>query len=67
MSPSTAIWGSATMDRELGTFGPRGALMGRNLAPEFMHPAPACTFAAWIAARGAEDMFLTAIGEAEVL
>ena len=38
-----------------------------NVASELMKPAPAPSVAAWIAARDAEKLFLTAIGEAELL
>ena len=38
-----------------------------NVASELMRPAPAPTVAAWIAARDAEELFLTAVSEAELL
>ena len=38
-----------------------------NVASELMKPTPAPAVAAWIAARDAEELFLTAIGEAELL
>ena len=38
-----------------------------NVASELMKPAPAPSVAAWIAARGAEELFLTAVSEAELL
>ncbi len=38
-----------------------------NVACELMRPAPAPTVAAWIAERNAEDLFLTAVSEAELL
>ncbi len=38
-----------------------------NVASELMRPAPAASVAAWVAARDAEELFLTAIGEAELL
>ena len=38
-----------------------------NVASELMRPAPASTVAAWIAEQDAEDQFLTAVSEAELL
>ena len=38
-----------------------------NVASELMKPAPAPSVAAWVALRDAEELFLTAIGEAELL
>ena len=38
-----------------------------NVASELMRPAPASTVAAWIAEQDAEDLFLTAVSEAELL
>ena len=37
-----------------------------NVASELMRPAPTPSVAAWIAERDAEDMFLTAVSEAEL-
>ena len=37
-----------------------------NVASELMRPAPTASVAAWIAERDAEDMFLTAVSEAEL-
>ena len=37
-----------------------------NVASELMRPAPAPSVAAWIAERDTEDMFLTAVSEAEL-
>ena len=37
-----------------------------NVASELMRPAPMASVAAWIAARDAEDLFLTAVSEAEL-
>ena len=42
-------------------------ILDTNVASELMLPTPAAAVAAWIAARNAEDMFLTAISEAELL
>ncbi len=36
------------------------------VASELMRPAPTASVAAWIAERDAEDMFLTAVSEAEL-
>ena len=38
-----------------------------NVASELMRSAPAPTVAAWIAERDAEELFLTAVSEAELL
>ena len=38
-----------------------------NVASELMRPEPAPSVAAWIAARDAEDIYLTAVSEAELL
>ncbi len=38
-----------------------------NVASELMRPEPAPTVAAWIAERGAEEFYLTAVSEAELL
>ena len=38
-----------------------------NVASELMRSAPASTVAAWIAERDAEELFLTAVSEAELL
>ena len=38
-----------------------------NVASELMRSAPAPTVAAWIAERNAEELFLTAVSEAELL
>ena len=38
-----------------------------NVASEIMKPAPAPAVAGWIAARDAEELFLTAVSEAELL
>ena len=42
-------------------------VLDTNVASELMRPAPAPAVAAWIAQRDAEDMFLTAVSEAELL
>ena len=42
-------------------------VLDTNVASELMRPAPASTVAAWIAERDAEDFFLTAVSEAELL
>lgn len=41
-------------------------IVDTNVASELMRPAPAAEVAAWIAGRDAEQLFLTAIGEAEL-
>ena len=41
-------------------------VLDTNVASELMRPAPASTVAAWIAQRDAADLFLTAVGEAEL-
>ena len=38
-----------------------------NVASELMRPSPARAVAAWIAGQGAEEMYLTAVSEAELL
>ena len=38
-----------------------------NVASELMRPEPASTVAAWIAERDADELFLTAVSEAELL
>ncbi len=38
-----------------------------NVASELMRPEPAAEVAAWIGGRDAEDMYLTAVNEAELL
>ena len=38
-----------------------------NVASELMRPVPTPTVAAWIAERDAEELFLTAVSEAELL
>ena len=38
-----------------------------NVASELMRPSPAPTVAAWIAGRDAEELYLTAVSEAELL
>ena len=38
-----------------------------NVASELMRPLPAPTAAAWITGRDAEDLYLTAVSEAELL
>ena len=38
-----------------------------NVASELMRPSPAPAVAAWIAARDAEELYLTAVSEAELL
>ena len=38
-----------------------------NVASELMRPEPAPTVAAWIAERDAEELYLTAVSEAELL
>ena len=40
-------------------------VLDTNVACELMRPAPAPTVAAWIAERNAEDLFLTAVSEAD--
>ena len=42
-------------------------VLDTNVASELMRPAPASTVAAWITQRNAEELFLTAVGEAELL
>ena len=42
-------------------------VLDTNVASELMRPVPAPTVAAWIAERHAEDLFLTAVSEAELL
>ncbi len=42
-------------------------IIDTNVASELMRPAPTPSVAAWIAERDAEDMFLTAVSEAELL
>ena len=42
-------------------------VLDTNVASEIMRPAPASTVMAWIAGRNAEELFLTAISEAELL
>jgi predicted nucleic acid-binding protein len=41
-------------------------IIDTNVASELMRPAPTASVAAWIAERDAEDMFLTAVSEAEL-
>ena len=38
-----------------------------NVASELMRPSPAPAVVAWIAGRDVEDLYLTAVGEAELL
>ena len=42
-------------------------VLDTNVASELMRPSPASPVAAWVAKRDAEDMFLTAVSEAELL
>ncbi len=42
-------------------------IIDTNVASELMRPAPLPTVAAWIAERDAEELFLTAVSEAELL
>lgn len=42
-------------------------MLDTNVASEIMRPAPASTVMAWIAERDAEELFLTAVSEAELL
>ena len=42
-------------------------VMDTNVASELMRPEPASTVAAWIAERDADELFLTAVSEAELL
>ena len=42
-------------------------VMDTNVASELMRPSPAPAVAAWIAGRDAEDLYLTAVSEAELL
>ena len=42
-------------------------VLDTNVASEIMRPAPASTVMAWIAERDAEELFLTAVSEAELL
>ena len=42
-------------------------ILDTNVASELMRPAPNPTVAAWIAGQDAEEMYLTAVSEAELL
>ena len=42
-------------------------IIDTNVASELMRPEPAPTVAAWITERDAEELFLTAVSEAELL
>jgi len=42
-------------------------VLDTNVASELMRPAPASTVAAWISARDAQELYLTAVSEAELL
>ena len=42
-------------------------VLDANVASEIMRPTPASTVTAWVAGRDAEELFLTAISEAELL
>ena len=42
-------------------------VLDTNVASEIMRPVPASTVTAWVAGRDAEELFLTAISEAELL
>ena len=42
-------------------------VIGTNVASELMRPRPTAAVAAWIAERDAQDMYLTAVSEAELL
>ena len=42
-------------------------VLDTNVASELMRPQPTATVAAWIAERDAQDMYLTAVSEAELL
>ncbi len=42
-------------------------VLDTNVASELMRPEPTPTVAAWIADRDAEDLYLTAVSEAELL
>lgn len=41
-------------------------IIDTNIASELMRPAPTASVATWIATRDAEEMFLTAVSEAEL-
>ena len=42
-------------------------VLDTNVASELMRPAPASTVAAWVSARDAKELYLTAVSEAELL
>lgn len=42
-------------------------ILDTNVASELMRPEPTAAVAAWIAERDAQDMYLTAVSEAELL
>ena len=42
-------------------------VLDTNVASELMRPAPASTVAAWVSARDAKNLYLTAVSEAELL
>ena len=42
-------------------------VLDTNVASELMRPQPTAAVAAWIAERDAQDMYLTAVSEAELL
>ena len=42
-------------------------VLDTNVASELMRPAPAATVSGWITQRDTEDLFLTAVSEAELL
>lgn len=41
-------------------------ILDTNVASELMRPQPTAAVAAWIAERDAQDMYLTAVSEAEL-
>ena len=41
-------------------------VLDTNVASELMRPAPASTVAAWVSARDAQELYLTAVSEAEL-
>ncbi len=42
-------------------------VMDTNVASELMRPSPVPAVSAWIASRDAEEMYLSAVSEAELL
>ena len=42
-------------------------IIGTNVASELMRPEPTAAVTAWIGERDAQDMYLTAVSEAELL